>query len=214
MTTSLRQAEAGTEAAGLSARARRSERRREELLDAAATLFRDKGVAATTVSEITDLAGVAKGTFYLYFDSKDHVVAGLHERLIDGMHALVVDGYEQLDTDEYWNVLDWVIGAITDFWIAHRETFAAICRWGQAGELLEIEEAKDERMIALFDAGIRVGMERGMVAVDDPLEAARYLFHGCRGATIHALITPGEIDRDRLVANSCQIIRKALSPER
>ena len=46
------------------------ERRHEALLKAATRLFGKKGVPATTVADITTAAGVAKGTFYLHFESK------------------------------------------------------------------------------------------------------------------------------------------------
>ena len=40
------------------------------LLNTAFNLFISKGVSKTSVSDITDKAGVAKGTFYLYFKDK------------------------------------------------------------------------------------------------------------------------------------------------
>ena len=44
--------------------------KREALLDAAFTLFTTKGINKTSISEIAATAGVAKGTFYLYFVDK------------------------------------------------------------------------------------------------------------------------------------------------
>lgn len=44
--------------------------KQESLLNTAFELFTTKGIAKTTVSDITDRAGVAKGTFYLYFKDK------------------------------------------------------------------------------------------------------------------------------------------------
>lgn len=52
-------------------RERRKEARPQELLDAALTLFVDKGYAATKVDEVAALAGVSKGTLFLYFDTKE-----------------------------------------------------------------------------------------------------------------------------------------------
>ena len=51
-------------------RERRKEARPQELLDAALTLFIEKGFAATRVEEVAHLAGVSKGTLFLYFNSK------------------------------------------------------------------------------------------------------------------------------------------------
>src|SRR5262245_57589719 len=47
--------------------------RRQQLIDAAREVFTHKGYHATTVDDITRAAGVAKGTFYLYFAEKREV---------------------------------------------------------------------------------------------------------------------------------------------
>lgn len=62
-------------------RVKPAEQRRDDLLNAADRLFRDQGFAATSVDQITVAAGVAKGTYYLYFTSKDDIRAALAERL-------------------------------------------------------------------------------------------------------------------------------------
>jgi len=54
-------------------RERRKEARPQELLDAALTLFVDKGYAATKVDEVAAMAGVSKGTLFLYFDTKEEL---------------------------------------------------------------------------------------------------------------------------------------------
>lgn len=51
--------------------------RRSELLKAAREVLAEKGFEATTISEIVARAGVAQGTFYLYFPSKISLVVTL-----------------------------------------------------------------------------------------------------------------------------------------
>jgi AcrR family transcriptional regulator len=53
--------------------------RRQQLLDAAAALFASRGFAATRVADVAEAAGVAKGLFYWYFDTKD----ALFQELVD-----------------------------------------------------------------------------------------------------------------------------------
>ncbi|GAA2584062.1 TetR/AcrR family transcriptional regulator [Dactylosporangium fulvum] len=48
--------------------------RRETILDSAAALFASKGVAATTVRQIADEAGLLSGSLYHHFDSKETMV--------------------------------------------------------------------------------------------------------------------------------------------
>jgi AcrR family transcriptional regulator len=50
---------------------RRKEARPAELTAAALELFVEKGYAATRLEDVAALAGVSKGTLYLYFDSKE-----------------------------------------------------------------------------------------------------------------------------------------------
>lgn len=59
--------------------------RRRELVDAALAVFAARGVDATSVEDIVKAAGVAKGTFYLYFSTKDDAVTAVAERVVIGV---------------------------------------------------------------------------------------------------------------------------------
>ena len=54
-----------------------------ELLDAARKVFGKKGYHAATVDDITRMAGVAKGTFYLYFNEKPAIFYELIQQFFD-----------------------------------------------------------------------------------------------------------------------------------
>jgi AcrR family transcriptional regulator len=55
--------------------------REDQLLAAARKVFRNKGYEGATVAEIVEEAGVAQGTFYLYYPSKKDVFFALGQRL-------------------------------------------------------------------------------------------------------------------------------------
>ena len=57
--------------------------RRNQLLKAARTVFASKGYESATVSEIVSRAGVAQGTFYLYFPGKDALAGAFAEALAE-----------------------------------------------------------------------------------------------------------------------------------
>jgi AcrR family transcriptional regulator len=62
---------------------RRKDARPQEILDAALAVFAEKGFAAARLEQIAARAGVAKGTIYLYFDSKEAVFRALiQDRLV------------------------------------------------------------------------------------------------------------------------------------
>jgi TetR/AcrR family transcriptional regulator, transcriptional repressor for nem operon len=62
------------------ARTKPAEQRRADLLEAGRELFLGKGIAATSIADITSRAGVSKGLFYLYFRSKDDLLTGLQDQ--------------------------------------------------------------------------------------------------------------------------------------
>ena len=51
--------------------------RREEILDAAHTLFTTKGFQPTTMEDILRIVGIAKGTLYYHFPSKEQILRAL-----------------------------------------------------------------------------------------------------------------------------------------
>lgn len=78
-------------------RERRKEARPGELLEAALTLFVEKGFAATRVEEVAQLAGVSKGTLFLYFSTKEELFKAVVRQNISG--RFVEWGQELLQYD-------------------------------------------------------------------------------------------------------------------
>ena len=69
-------------------RQRRKEARPQELLEAALKLFVERGFAAARMEEVAALAGVSKGTLYLYYPSKEELLkAVIRERLANEIEA-------------------------------------------------------------------------------------------------------------------------------
>lgn len=65
-----------------------AEERRNEILDAAELLFTTKGYGKTTIVDILNKVGIAKGTFYYYFKSKEEVMEAIIERVVDNDVAI------------------------------------------------------------------------------------------------------------------------------
>jgi len=64
-----------------SRRERQSAARATQILDAAATLFAERGFHRTTTRDIAEAAAVAEGTLYNYFANKDELLIGIMQRL-------------------------------------------------------------------------------------------------------------------------------------
>ncbi|NLH64373.1 MAG: helix-turn-helix transcriptional regulator [Erysipelotrichaceae bacterium] len=60
---------------------RKKEEKRKRLLDAAYTCFTEHTISGTSIAEICAEAGIAKGTFYLYFKDKEDIVRALNKRI-------------------------------------------------------------------------------------------------------------------------------------
>jgi AcrR family transcriptional regulator len=70
--------------------ARKRERRRGMVLDTALRVFSEKGYHQTRISDIIEAAGIARGTFYLYFDSKNAIFHELLDLLLTRIRENVV----------------------------------------------------------------------------------------------------------------------------
>jgi len=75
----------------LGRRARRKAELRERILRAAMDLFARQGFFPTTIEQITQAADVGKGTFFNYFPSKEHVLAGFGEFQLARMKAALAE---------------------------------------------------------------------------------------------------------------------------
>jgi AcrR family transcriptional regulator len=75
---------------GTGRRARRSAETRLRLFRCALQLFAERGFSSVTVEEITEAADVGKGTFFNYFESKDHVLGVMAEVQLGKVREAVI----------------------------------------------------------------------------------------------------------------------------
>lgn len=86
--------------------AKKPDERRSDLVACAQKLFYTKGYESTSVRDIVDEAGVAKGTFYYYFDSKQAIL----EATVDELAAYAVILMRNIVDDETLNATEkWVL---------------------------------------------------------------------------------------------------------
>jgi len=91
---------------------RRAESRPQELLDAALTVFVERGYAAASLDEVARRAGVSKGTLYLYFDNKVELFkAVVRQSLISSMDDARAQAAQYPGGS--WELLALVLGEFT-----------------------------------------------------------------------------------------------------
>lgn len=77
------------------------EDKRRRIIDAAVEVFAEKGFFGAKVSEVAKRAGVADGTIYLYFESKDDILISLFEEKMDDIIqrlTQLLDGHSDPET--------------------------------------------------------------------------------------------------------------------
>jgi AcrR family transcriptional regulator len=161
------------------------EARRAALVAAAATVFTERGVAHSTVSDIVKAAGVAQGTFYLYFESKDDVVLAVAERFGDTMVERIERAVAAPGSPAVEKLL------------VLRDTFGDSTALESASDLIDImhrpgnraihdrlAEHLTPRLVVLVESIVEQGVSEGVFAVPDTVAAAWFVLGGLRSAEL------------------------------
>ena len=85
-------------------RTREKQQRRDDILNTARQLFFAQGFRNTTIDDIARAAELARGTIYLYFESKDEIYATVLEEGLDMLHTLIQESQDPA-TDPLTNLL-------------------------------------------------------------------------------------------------------------
>jgi AcrR family transcriptional regulator len=102
----------------------RGEATRQKVLEAAEQVFGEKGYHSASVTEITRAAGVAQGTFYLYFPGKKEIFLDLVDALGERLRAVTLDGSARAAT--YAEAQRLGFSAFFDFARTHRHIYRII----------------------------------------------------------------------------------------
>ncbi|WP_096436876.1 TetR family transcriptional regulator [Alteribacter populi] len=69
--------------------------KKEKIIHAAIDVFREKGIEKTKVADIVKVAGIAQGTFYLYFPSKLSVMPAIAGVMVDKIMTEIKDHVQE-----------------------------------------------------------------------------------------------------------------------
>lgn len=97
----------------------KKEEKRSKILDAAATVFSKEGYHQAKVEEIARMAGIGKGTIYLYYENKRHLYYCMLKEVYD---VFLESLYEQIEFEQdLRRALKTVITYTFDFMDGHKE---------------------------------------------------------------------------------------------
>lgn len=160
--------------------------RRESIVTHSSMLFAKKGIAATTVREIGDAAGVFSGSLYHYFKSKDDIVSEVLGRYMADIHSRFSAAVERSTSPE-----DTVRGLIS-------ETLAVIDdhpnptaiyqndrQYLREHGLLEPVKASSRAVRNYWLGAIRKGIKDGTFRADIPPEIFYHTLRDALWASMH-----------------------------
>ncbi len=152
--------------------------KRERVLAAAAGLFAQLGFARCDMAQIASLAGVAKGSLYNYFDSKEDLYLYV---CLDGLKRSRAAVYDGLDPD--WGIfrqLAHIFRSGVEFVLAHPDYSRLYLNLASSGLedfadklSLEIEKHTADFLKDL----IRRGVDQGLVRSDIDVNLAAFLIN-------------------------------------
>lgn len=199
---------------------RRKEARPREIVDAALTVFGERGFAAARLDDVAARAGVSKGTLYLYFPNKEELFKAVvrqailpnlevAERLLAGAQGPSFAVLETLLTLFAARVLKSRAGAIPKLIIAEAGNFPDLARF--------YHDEVIRRAFALLAAVLERGVARGEfrpVDVDSTVRliVAPMLMSALWRSSFEALETHPP-DVPALLSAHLDALRRTLAPE-
>ncbi len=174
-----------------SRRERERAQRRDDILRAAREVFFQRGFHAVTVDDIAVAAEVGKGTVYLYFDTKETILAHL---LLEGLDRLVADLENAYAFGQAWDAVTRLRrGAIAylKFFQDNPEYYRLIMAFDRGQFQASIDPAIYQEVLARslhgiewLERAVKQAQAEGLITVENPREAAGVLWAGLNGVLV------------------------------
>lgn len=153
--------------------------RRNEILDVAQQLFYQKGYEQTSIQDMLTAVGIAKGTFYHYFDSKQTLLKALLERMVEQVMHLIAP----IVTNPHLTASQKLVQLFTQAnqWKFERKTvLLQVLSVYYQEENLRLRHTMlvlgAEQIVPLWAQIIEQGVQEGLFTTSFALEAAEIIF--------------------------------------
>ena len=143
----------------------------KDIIDKTEKLFMKKGYENTSVADIIKKVGIAKGTFYHYFQSKDELL----DAIVDRMLQDIWDRVDVIVAQDNLNALDKFFGFFGVFRTISKgreKLIEDIHKEENAHIHLKLEKKMYPVITPKFEKIIRQGIDEGVFDTDYPAEAA------------------------------------------
>ena len=164
-------------------------RRRNEILASARAVFAQDGYRRATVDQIAQRAEVAKGTIYLYFETKEAILAELVLNALAELHGQLRDAVESQSMLQPDGRLRVMAEAYLAFSQRSPDYFRLVTAFdgGEISDRVSPERnqqilAMSNRTLDLVAQTVADGMALGLFVAADARQAAAVLWAGLNGA--------------------------------
>jgi AcrR family transcriptional regulator len=159
------------------------ERSRERILAAALDIFAAKGYEASSISDITDAAGVSRGLVAYYFGSKEQLAAELLDRWLDGIAAILT--IQGTPDERLAGIIDGALMAAATALPIQRLAISLMMQPTTHDVFARVESAKSARLSLVEDAIRAIFAARGAA---DPAVEEMLLRATLEGVTVKLAI--------------------------
>jgi AcrR family transcriptional regulator len=204
------QAQASAASSGKAPRTARGERTLRKILGAAREEFGDRGFGDSSIVGITQRAGVALGTFYTYFDSKEEVfralVRDMSSQVRDHVAPVLRDAEGLLDGERL------ALRAFLEFAREHRDVYRIIdeAEFVEPGVYREHYETTAGRIAGRLKAGRDAGEISGDYS-NQQLEVLAWAMMGANVFLGLRFAVWSAADADAVARTVARLLRSGLS---
>ncbi|MFB4322477.1 TetR/AcrR family transcriptional regulator [Priestia sp. BR_2] len=188
---------------------KKAEERKNEILDAADTLFGQKGFDGTSTNDILEKVGIARGTLYHHFKSKEDIM----DALIDRYTVRLLDRAQAIALDKSIPVIERIIRVVMALNISgdgesSKEIMEHIHKPQNALMHQKIHKVIINGVPPILTDIIREGIEQGLFSTPFPYECMEMVVIYANTVFDEDLVTmTDEERRQRVLAFVCNVER-------
>ena len=148
--------------------------RRDRLVAVAEQLFLKNGYENTTVNQMVDELGMAKGSYYYHFQSKEDILVAVSERLISSTRDKLLGIRKQGDKDITWRIRE-VLAAFQEDFFRNKTVWKHVYHDRNAAMDKQVRKIAGKNFTPLLARMLDEANEQGRLDIPHTYEAAEVL---------------------------------------
>ena len=191
------------------------ERKRSEILEAAMTVFAQRGFHRARMEEVAAAAKIGKGTIYEYFESKHQLLQALHGYMLGKLKEYYAEKLK--DIEEPPEIIRGFLAAALASFREWEPFFYVFCDvWAEAGraeqqsllrmQLRDAYQSSIDNLVLVVEAGVA----GGFFHCEEPRLAAEHILACVDGLALHYLYDEQAFDLDDMTEALTGMVMRSL----